>query len=118
MGDRHLSTAQIATELQRAGLDPASWDLAGLTAAVNARIGQCRVELASITGDWSAADRQAHLDEFGVLPAVDFYEYVIEAGPDTAPWPDLQRRINAGEFDQWPAVWTHHPDTTKHAIQT
>lgn len=107
MGDRHVTPERIAAELARAGLDPEHWNLTAITTAVNARITQCRAELAGIDGSWSKADRQAHLAEFGTLPAVDFYEYVVEAGPDTAPWDALQRRVNAGEFDRWPAVWTH-----------
>lgn len=111
MGDRHVTPERIADELARAGLDPAHWDLTAITTAVNARITQCSTELASIEDCWSKADHQAHLAEFGTLPAVDFYEYAIEAGPDTAPWAALQHRVNAGEFDRWPAIWTH-PNTT------
>lgn len=54
----------------------------------------------------SACDQAAHLAEFGHLAAVDFIEQcVIEASPGTAPWDELQRRVDVGDFDGWPPVW-------------
>lgn len=107
----YLSAAQVTDLLHRARLNPAQWDLSEIARKANAWITDNLNELYMGAG-WPPQDRAAHLAEFGSLAAIDFIEQcVIEAGPDTAPWQELQRRADAGDFDDWPPIWTadHRP---------
>lgn len=102
-----VTVAQVTALLCRAQLDSGQWNLHEITHKANAWIADNLGELSHMSVDWTPEDRAAHLAEFGGLAAVDFIEQcVIEAGPDTAPWQDLQRRVDAGEFDEWPPIWT------------
>lgn len=102
-----VTVDQVAALLRRAQLDPDQWNLPEITRKTNAWIADNLNELSHMSADWTPEDRAAHLVEFGHLAAVDFIEQcVIEAGPGTAPWQDLQHRANAGEFDEWPPIWT------------
>lgn len=106
----HISPDQIAAFLRRAQLNPHQWDSAEIARKTNAWITDNLNELSHMGSDWRPEDRAAHLTEFGSLAAVDFIEQcVIEAGPDTAPWRELWQRVDAGEFDDWPPIWTAHP---------
>lgn len=111
MSTDHISTHQVAALLRRAQLDPDQWDLPEIARKANTWIANNLVELAQMTG-WSHDDQAAHLAEFGHLVAIDFIEQcVIEAGPDTAPWQDLQHRADTGHFDNWPPIWTAIPSS-------
>nr|WP_225247287.1 hypothetical protein [Mycolicibacterium fortuitum] len=91
----------------RADLDPGDWDVAGIAAATNASIANKVVELsAPEVKTWSAELQAEQHKEFGALAAVDFFEQCVETGPSSAPWQSLQTRIEAGEFEGWPPVWT------------
>lgn len=106
----HISTGQITALLRRAQLNPEQWDLSEIARKANAWITDNLNELSHMGAGWPPEDRAAHLAEFGSLTAIDFIEQcVIEAGPDTAPWQDLQHRAGAGEFDDWPPIWTADP---------
>lgn len=106
----HISPGQIAAFLRRARLNPHQWDLAEITRKTNAWIADNLTELSQMDADWRPEDKAAHLAEFGSLAAVDFLEQcVIEAGPATAPWRELWQRVDTGEFDHWPPIWTAHP---------
>lgn len=103
----YLSVDQVAALLRGAQLDPAQWDLSEIARKANAWITDNLNELSHMGTGWPSEDQAAHLAEFGHLTAIDFIEQcVIEAGPDTAPWQGLQRRADAGEFDDWPPIWT------------
>lgn len=107
---RHVTTAQVAALLRRAQLSPEQWNLDAITRKTNAWITDNLNELSHMGAGWTHEDRAAHLAEFASLAAVDFIEQcVIEAGPAAAPWQDLQRRVDAGEFDEWPPIWTAKP---------
>lgn len=104
--DHHISTTAITALLHRAGLTVEHWDLTAIIEKTNVWISGNLIELSEMN-DWDPRDRAAHLAEFGHLTAVDFFEQcVIEAGPNTAPWRELQRRVGVGDFDGWPPVWT------------
>lgn len=102
-----LSREEIAEKLRRANLDPAQWDLAGIMARTNDWIADYHLELtAPEVKTWSPQLQAAQYDEFGKLAAVDFFEQcVIETGPDSVPWQDLQDRVETGEFETWPPIW-------------
>jgi len=101
-----ISAGQITALLHRAHLNPEQWDLSEIARKANAWITDNLNELSHMGASWSPEDRAAHLAEFGNLTAIDFIEQcVIEAGPGTAPWQDLQHRVDAGEFDTWPPIW-------------
>lgn len=102
-----LTAEEVTAALDRAGLNPVAWNLSEILRAANSWIGGLLVDLAAGEDPtWSAAERAEHRAEFGALSAVDFLEQcVIEAGPDTAPWQELQARITAGEFDAAKPVW-------------
>ena len=103
----YLSADQVTDLLRRARLNPAQWDLSEIARKANAWITDNLNELSHMGTGWPPEDQAAHLAEFGHLTAIDFIEQcVIEAGPDTAPWQDLQHRADAGEFDDWPPIWT------------
>ncbi|MDG5781846.1 hypothetical protein, partial [Mycolicibacterium fortuitum] len=103
-----LTTDDVASFLRRASLDPQQWDLPAIARKANTWAANNQVELDHIDRRWSANDQAAHRAEFATISTVDFIEQcVIEAGPDTAPWNDLQTRVNAGEFDSWPPIWQH-----------
>ncbi|MGY1994496.1 hypothetical protein [Mycolicibacterium fortuitum] len=113
-----LTTDDVASFLRRASLDPQQWDLPAIARKANTWAANNQVELDHIDPRWSADDKTAHRAEFGTISTVDFIEQcVIEAGPDTAPWNDLQTRVNAGEFDAWPPIWQHGRHTTQSADQ-
>ncbi len=105
--DRQLTSEQVTEHLHRLGLAPQDWDLAEICRKTNSWIGHLLVELAATDAPtWSPAARAEHRAEVGALTAVDFVEQcVIEAGPDTAPWRELQDRVDAGEFDRADPVW-------------
>ncbi|GAB5901829.1 hypothetical protein [Mycolicibacterium mageritense] len=101
-----ISAAEVTAFLERADLDPGQWNIAEITRKANNWVTINRTELAQIDPQWSTEDKTAHYAEFGAVSAVDFVEQcVIEAGPDTAPWRELQIRADAGEFQDWPPVW-------------
>ncbi len=102
-----LTTADIAAQLERAGLRPEDWDLAVIVAKANAWVASNLDELNDPdVATWSVALQAAHYAEFGKLAAVDFFEQcVVEAGPDTAPWQELAARADDGDFATWPPVW-------------
>lgn len=104
---RQLTVEQVSDHVRRFGLDPQAWDLTEICRETNAWIAELLVELAAGEDPrWSPQERAEHYAEFGALSTVDFIEQcVIEAGPDSAPWPDLQNRVDAGEFDQVLPVW-------------
>lgn len=103
---RPVTANQVAALLRRAQLSPEQWNLDAITRKTNTWITDNLNELSHMGTGWTPEDRAAHLAEFGSLTAVDFIEQcVIEAGPDTAPWQDLQRRADAGEFETWPPIW-------------
>ena len=107
MSSGYVSAAQVIDLLRGARLDPAQWDLSEIVRKANAWITDNLNELSYMGAGWPPQDRAAHLAEFGSLTAIDFIEQcVIEAGPDAAPWQELQRRADAGEFDDWPPIWT------------
>ncbi|MGV0740220.1 hypothetical protein ABQF35_28160 [Mycobacterium syngnathidarum] len=101
-----FTTDDVASFLRRASLDPQQWDLPAIARKANTWAANNQVELDHIESHWPAEDKAAHRAEFGAISTVDFIEQcVIEAGPDAAPWSDLQTRVNAGEFDSWPPIW-------------
>lgn len=103
-----VNAADVTAFLRSAALDPQQWDIEEITRKVNQWVHDNLIELGQIEAGWSSADKAAHYAEFGAVSAVDFIEQcVIEAGPDTAPWSDLQHRVDAGEFDDWPSIWRH-----------
>lgn len=114
-----VTVADVTTFLRRAGLDPQHWDVKAIVGKANRWVADNLLELAQMGQQWSTEDQAAHLAEFGAVSAVDFVEQcVIEAGPDTAPWDDLQRRADAGEFDEWEPIWRHtsHAEEHSHAL--
>lgn len=116
-GDTQVSANDVTAFLQQAGLDPKHWDISEITRKVNRWVTDQFIELGEMEATWSDADKAAHHAEFGSVAAVDFLEQcVIEAGPDSAPWRDLQRRVDAGEFDEWQPIWQHLPDNV-HGLQ-
>lgn len=102
-----LTQEQITETLRRAHLDPTQWDLAGIMARTNDWISDYHVELTQPeVKTWSPQLQAEQYDEFGTLAAVDFFEQcVMETGPDSAQWQDLQERVEAGEFETWPPIW-------------
>lgn len=108
----NVSAEDVTAFLRRAALNPQHWDVPEITRAANRWVTNNLTELDQMEPDWSAEDRRAHHAEFGAVSAVDFLEQcVIEAGPDSAPWPELQERVDAGEFDDWQPIWRHVPET-------
>lgn len=106
MSSGHVSVDQVTDLLRRASLNPAQWDLSEIARKANAWITDNLNELSHIGTGWPSEDQAAHLAEFGHLTAIDFIEQcVIEAGPDAAPWQELQCRAGTGEFDDWPPIW-------------
>lgn len=110
-----VTVGDVTTFLRQAGLDPQQWDIQEIVRNANRWVADNLLELAEMDQQWSADERAAHHAEFGAVSAVDFVEQcVIEAGPDTAPWDDLQRRADAGEFDDWEPIWHHTADAEQH----
>lgn len=115
--DVRVSTDDVTAVLLQAGLDPQQWDIGAITNKVNRWVTDHLIELGEMDPTWSDADKAAHRAEFGSVAAVDFLEQcVIEAGPDSAPWRDLQHRVDAGEFDEWQPIWQHALDNG-HKVQ-
>lgn len=111
-----VTVADVTTFLRQAGLSPELWDVQEILGKANRWVADNLRELAEMDQQWSVDDQAAHLAEFGAVSAVDFVEQcIIEAGPDTAPWDDLQRRADAGEFDDWEPIWHHTAHAERHS---
>ncbi|OBB17018.1 hypothetical protein A5761_11210 [Mycolicibacterium setense] len=109
--DSRVNTDEVTAFLRQAGLDPQHWDIGEITRKVHRWVTDHLIELGAMEPTWSDADKAAHHAEFGSVAAVDFLEQcVIEAGPDSAPWRELQQRVDTGEFDEWQPIWHHVPD--------
>jgi hypothetical protein len=103
-----LTPTDVRHALADVGLDPSDWDISEATSITNRMIADKVNELADEDDDWTPADRMTAHDEHGRLMGVDFLETIVEESESPAAgavWEKLQ----AGDFDDLPAVWEHAP---------
>lgn len=108
---RKMTRSDVREALKALGLDPADWDIAEATKITNESIKDSLYELRADadTEDWTEQDWAAAIRQHGTLKGVDFLERIVEVS-DSPQAPAVWDSLQAGEFDQAPAVWTYEPE--------